>query len=393
MRAALMPTFAPATEMVVVRGKGPFLYTQTGQKYLDFVSGVAVNCFGHAHPGLTQVLHEQAQTLWHSSNMFRVPQAERLAKRLVKHSFGDRVFFANTGAEAIETAIKAARLYHFESNNQRQRIITFSNAFHGRTLATIAAGQNPAHMQGFMRGDFGFDQIPFEDIHALQAAVSEHTCAILLEPIQGEGGVRVFSKQFLRAVRALCDATGVLLIFDEIQCGIGRSGKLFAYQTTGVAPDIMAIAKGLGGGFPISACITREPIGVKMGLGSHGSTFGGNPLACAVANKVLDLVLAEQLLTGVLRHGEYFQTQLSGLATAHPAIFGASSGKGLMIGLTCNIPNTDVINCARANGLLIGISGNNQVRLLPPLNIEKIHIDTAIAILYSVAIQLESTGV
>jgi len=392
MRDEMMPTYAPPENMVVTSGKGPFLYTEEGREYLDFVSGIAVNCFGHAHPELTAALHKQAQALWHTSNMFRIPQAERLATRLAQHSFGDRVFFANSGAEAVEAAIKTARRYHYECGEpDRQRIITFASAFHGRTIATVAAGKNEVHMKGFFRGDLDFDQVPFEDINALEAMISDQTAAVLLEPIQGEGGVRAFSDEFLKEVRDLCDAKGVLLIFDEVQCGIGRSGELFTYQTTGVEPDIMSLAKGLGGGFPIGACISTEEVGSKMIFGTHGTTFGGNPMACAVANKVLDLVLADNRLAQIRTIAAYFQDELRKLASSHPKVFGELSGKGLMLGLSCRGPNTDVLVAAREHGLLIAKSGGNKVRFLPPLNIEPEHVDRAITVLTTVAQQLEST--
>jgi len=379
MRQQMMPTYSPPENMVVSHGKGIYLYTQDGREYMDFVSGIAVNCFGHAHPELVAALEEQAGKLWHTSNMFRIPEAERLAQRLVDLSFGDHVFFANSGAEAVEAAVKAARRYHHDhGHTERKRIVAFESAFHGRTMMAIAVTGNKSHMEGFFTGDLECDHVPFEDLDALKAMVTDKTAAIILEPIQGEGGVRPFSMEFVKAVRKLCDDTGTLLIFDEVQCGIGRTGKMFAYENLGVEPDIMTLAKGLGGGFPIGACICRSKIGNSMKFGTHGTTFGGNPLATAVANKVLDLVLAPGLLDHVNNTALYFQRQLQQLCQDFPKIFTGWSGSGLMLGLACIPENTVILVAAREHGLLVAKSGGNKIRFLPPLNVTTAEIDKAI---------------
>lgn len=380
MRKQMMPTYSPPADMIVSHGRGVYLYTEDGREFMDFVSGIAVNCFGHAHPALVEALETQAKKVWHTSNMFRIPEAERLAQQLVDHSFGDNVFFANSGAEAVEACVKAARKYHHESGQpQRQRIIAFESAFHGRTVMTVAVTGNKAHMQGFFNGDLDCDHVPFEDLDALQATVSDKTAAIILEPVQGEGGVRPFSASFVKAVRQLCDDHGILLIFDEVQCGIGRTGKLFAYETLGVEPDLMALAKGLGGGFPIGACIATEKVGQYMKFGSHGTTFGGNPLACAVGNKVLELVLAPDLLPHVNAAAKHFQSELDRLVQEFPAVFSGWSGKGLMLGLTCVPENTQLLTLARENGLLVAKSGGNKIRFLPALNVSIAEIGKAVA--------------
>ena len=384
MREQMMPTYSPPNNMVVSHGRGVYLYTEDGREFLDFVSGIAVNCFGHAHPELVKTLEEQAAKCWHTSNMFRIPEAERLAQRLVDNSFGDHVFFANSGTEAIEACIKTARRYHHEKGQpERKRIVAFDSAFHGRSTLAVAVTGNAAHMKGFFNGDLDCDHVPFEDLDALKAIVSDKTAAIILEPIQGEGGVRPFSTEFVKAVRELCDSTGTLLIFDEVQCGIGRSGKLFTYETMGVTPDIMALAKGLGGGFPIGACIASHKVSQYMTFGSHGTTFGGNPLAAAVANKVLDLILAPGLLEHVNDMASYFQNHLDSLCNDFPKIFTGWSGKGLMLGIACIPENSILLGLARDNGLLVAKSGGNKIRFLPPLNVTRAEIDKAVAIMRS----------
>ena len=382
MREEMMPTYAPPEHMVVTHGKGSYLFTAAGKKYLDFVSGIAVNAFGHANPELAQVLSDQASKLWHTSNMFRIPQAEALAKKITDNSFGERVFFANSGAEAVEAAIKTARYYHHSKGQpERKRIIGFESAFHGRTIATVAAARNKAHMTGFFNGDLDFDQVPFEDLQAIENTITTQTAAILLEPVQGEGGVRAFSNEFLKKLRTLCNDKGILLIFDEVQCGVGRTGKLFAYQTTDTTPDIMSLAKGLGGGFPIGACVTTAEVGDTMHFGTHGTTFGGNPLACAVGGKVIDMVLAPGQLEHIQSMTQVLWHELKTLGGEFPKIFGEVTGKGLMVGMVCIPENTQLLVAARDRGLLIAKSGGNKIRFLPPLNVSAPEIKEATTIL------------
>ena len=309
-----MTTYAPA-DLAFERGDGAYLVTGDGERFLDFGGGIAVTALGHAHPHLVRVLTDQAEKLWHTSNMYRIPGQERLAQRLVACSFADVAFFTNSGAEAVECAIKTARKFHFharavETETSRHRIVTFEGAFHGRTLTAISAAQKPAHTEGFEPLMPGFDQVPFDDIEAARNAITHETAAIMIEPIQGEGGIRPASSGFLQALRDLCDEHGLLLIFDEVQTGIGRTGKMFAYERTGVAPDIMAIAKGLGGGFPVGACLATDEAAKAMTPGSHGSTFGGNPLAMAVGNGVLDIVLTDGFLDHVEMIGNRLQELL-----------------------------------------------------------------------------------
>lgn len=382
MREQMMPTYSPPADMVVSHGRGVYLYTEDGREFMDFVSGIAVNCFGHANPELVATVEEQAKKIWHTSNMFRIPAAEQLAQLLVDNSFGDHVFFANSGAEAVEAAIKTARRYHHDNGQpERKRIIGFESAFHGRTVMTVAVTGNPAHMAGFFSGDLECDHVPFNDIDALKAAVTEKTAAIILEPVQGEGGVRPFSAEFVKAVRKLCDDTGTLLIFDEVQCGIGRTGKLFAYETLGVEPDLMSLAKGLGGGFPIGACVATAKAGGCMTFGTHGTTFGGNPLASAVGKKVIEMVLKPGLLDHVNQMAEHFQQGLQKLCDTYPTVFSSWSGKGLMLGLACVPENTKLLVLAREHGLLVAKSGGNKIRFLPALNVTQDEIEKALGIL------------
>ncbi|GLS26344.1 aspartate aminotransferase family protein [Marinibactrum halimedae] len=389
-RNALWPTYAPPMEIVFSHGRGSELFTTDGTVYLDFISGIAVTGFGHAHPRLVNALHDQSKHLWHLSNLFRVPEAERLAKRLVDNCFGDRVFFTNSGAESCEAGLKAIRGYHaFKGNAERYRIISMSGAFHGRTLGAISAAGNPSHTKGFIPFDYGFDQVPWGDLPALEAAISEETAGIVLEPVQGEGGVRPVSEAFMHGVRNLCDHHGILLMFDEVQCGMGRTGKMFAHQHYDVTPDVMALAKGIGGGFPLGACVATEAVASAMGIGTHGSTYGGNPLAAAVANTIMDLLLEEDCLSEVQRKGELLQKLLQGLVRKFPNQLKAVSGKGLMIGVECVIPNTDLLKLLRDHHLLVGKAGGNMLRFLPPLNVSDEHLQQACDIFESV---LEANG-
>jgi acetylornithine/N-succinyldiaminopimelate aminotransferase len=363
----LLPTYARA-ELSFEKGEGAWLYGRDGERYLDFGAGVAVNALGHAHPHLVKALTEQAAKLWHTSNLFRIPEGERLAQRLVENTFAEVVFFSNSGAEANEAAIKMARRHHSAKGQpERFRIITFEGAFHGRTLATIAAGGQAKYLEGFGPKVEGFDQVPFDDLKALKAAIGPETAALLIEPIQGEGGIRPVPNAFMRELRDLCDSHGLLLIFDEIQTGVGRTGKLFAYEWMGVTPDIMTVAKGIGGGFPMGACLATAEAASGMTVGSHGTTFGGNPLAMAVGNAVLDVILEPGFLQNVERMGLLLKQRLAELKDRHPGVIAEVRGQGLMMGIRTQVPNTEFIAAARAQKLIMIAAGDNVVRLLPPL--------------------------
>lgn len=367
MTSPLLPTYTRA-DISFERGEGAWLLGRDGQRYLDFGAGVAVNALGHAHPHLVAALTDQAGKLWHTSNLFQMPDGERLAWRLIEHTFAEVVFFTNSGAEANEAAIKMARKHHAALGRpERFRIVTFEGAFHGRTLATIAAGGQKKYLEGFGPKVEGFDQVPMEDLDALKAVIGLETAALMIEPIQGEGGICSVSNAFLRELRALCDQQGMLLIFDEIQTGIGRTGKLFAYEWSGVVPDIMSIAKGIGGGFPLGACLATKWAAQGMTVGTHGSTFGGNPLAMAVGNAVLDVILEPGFLQRVERMGLLLKQRLAELKDRHPTIIAEVRGEGLMIGIRTHIPNTNLIAAALEHKLILIGAGNNVARLLPPL--------------------------
>ncbi len=381
MLSHLLPTYARA-ELAFERGEGAWLTATSGDRYLDFASGVAVNVLGHAHPHLVAALTDQAQKLWHVSNLFRIPEAETLAERLCAASFADVVFFANSGAEAMEAAIKMARKYHAVSGHpDKVGIITYEGAFHGRTLATLAAGGQPKYLEGFGPVAGGFHQVPFADLEATRNAITDETAAILIEPIQGEGGVRVVAPEFLRALRELCDARGLLLVFDEVQTGVGRSGELFAYQRTGIAPDIMALAKALGGGFPIGACLGTREAAKGMTVGTHGSTFGGNPLATRVGNAVLDVVLEPGFLDNVRKLALLFRQRLAEVKDRYPDVIAEVRGEGLLIGLRCVVPNGDMVTALRNERLLTVAAGENVVRLLPPLIVTESDVAEGIAMI------------
>ena len=391
MFPSLLPTYNRA-DVAFVRGEGPYLFAEDGQRYLDFGAGIAVSAFGHAHPKLVAALTEQAGKLWHTSNLYRVPGQESLSRRLVDHTFADTVFFTNSGVEACELSFKMARRYQYVSGHpERFRIITFEGAFHGRTLAAIAAGGQAKYLEGFGPKVDGFDQVAAGDLKAVEATIVPETAAILVEPIQGEGGVRVLAPEFLRGLRKLCDEHGLLLIFDEIQTGVGRTGKLFAYEWLGIAPDIMAIAKGIGGGYPMGACLATAEAAKGMTAGTHGSTYGGNPLGMAVGNAVLDLVLAPDFLPHVQAIGNYLGQQLAGLLAEHPSVFEEVRGQGLLLGLNLRVPNTEFVAAARKQGLLIVGAGNNVVRLVPPLIIEEAQVREAMAMLSTAAKNFEAS--
>ncbi len=390
--SAVLGTYARANAEFE-RGEGAYLWTADGERYLDFAAGVAVNVLGHAHPHLVEALTAQARKLWHTSNLYRVTGQELLAKRLCEVTFADKVFFANSGAEAMEACVKMARKYHsYNGRPERYRVITFEGGFHGRTLAMIAAGNQEKHLAGFGPKVDGFDQVPLGDLAAVRAAITDETAGILIEPLQGEGGIREAGLRFLRQLRELADEHGILLLLDEVQTGMGRTGKLFAYQWAGIEPDIMGIAKGLGGGFPIGACLATEEAAAGMTAGSHGSTFGGNPLAAAAGNAVLDVVLEPDFLPHVQKMGLLFKQRLAEIADRHSDIFSGIRGEGLMLGLVCKIPNTEVSGTFFAEKLLTVGAGDNVVRLLPPLIVTETEIREACAKIDSALARLNVTN-
>lgn len=371
----LYPCFSRA-DVAFTHGDGAWLTGTDGVRYLDFASGIAVTGLGHSHPELVDVLVRQGMKLWHVSNAVRILEQEELARLLCEKTFADRVFFNNSGAEAVETAIKTARRYQFVSGMpERYRIVTFDGGFHGRTLATVAAGGRQKYLEGFGPPAAGFDLVPFGDLAGLDAACRAETAAVLLEPIQGESGIRRLSAQRLKHVRDICDRHGVLLILDEVQTGIGRTGHLFAYQGAGVAPDILATAKGLGNGFPAAACLATEKVAAGMTHGTHGSTFGGNPLAMAIASKVVQIVANEAFLSDVRRKGALLRAGLEVLIAEYPGVFSEVRGDGLLLGVRCMPPVKIVVSAARANGLLSVVAGDNVLRLLPPLIVSDAEIE------------------
>ena len=377
MTSSMLPVYARA-DLAFERGEGAWLVTADGRRVLDFGSGIAVNSVGHAHPHLVAALTEQAGKLWHISNLYQNPEGERLARRLAEATFADVVFFTNSGAEALEASIKMARKYHAVAGApERFRIVTFEGAFHGRTLATIAAGGQAKYLEGFGPKVEGFDQVPFDDDEALGAAIGPDTAAILIEPVQGEGGIRPVPTERLRALRALCDERGLLLVLDEVQSGVGRTGRLFAHEWAGITPDIMAIAKGIGGGFPMGACLATAEAARGMTAGTHGTTFGGNPLAMAVGNAVLDVVLADGFLQTVQRTALLLKQRLAEIRDRHPAVVAEIRGSGLMLGLRLHTPNTEFVKAAAAEDLLVIGAGDNVVRLLPPLVIGEAEVAEA----------------
>ena len=365
---AVMGTYG-RVNVVFDRGEGSWLIANNGDRYLDFGSGIAVNTLGHAHPDLVAALTEQAGKLWHTSNLYRIEGQERLAEMLCAASFADSVFFCNSGAEACEGAIKLARRYHFANGNpERTRIITFEGCFHGRTLATIAAAGNPKHLEGFGPEAPGFDRLEAGDLAAVEAAITEQTAAIMIEPVQGEGGIRVIDTDFLRGLRTLCDSHGLLLVMDEVQTGVGRSGKLFAHEWADIKPDVMAIAKGIGGGFPLGAVMATTEAAKGMVPGTHGSTFGGNPLAVAVGCAVLTAVLEPGFLDAVQQKTLRLRQALAELEDAYPDIVDEVRGLGLLLGLKLKPAVGDVISACMDEKLLTVIAGDNVMRLIPPLN-------------------------
>lgn len=390
MITPVLPTYNRAP-MAFVKGEGSWLTAEDGTRYLDLGAGIAVNALGHANPALVAALTEQAGKLWHVSNLYRIPEQEKLAEALVAKTFADTVFFTNSGTEAAELAIKMARKYHYEKGQpERVEILAFEGAFHGRSTGAIAAAGSEKMVKGFGPLMPGFRQLKWGDHDAIRAAITDQTCAVMIEPVQGEGGIRTVPDQCLKGLRDLCDATGTLLIFDEVQCGMGRSGKLFAHEWSGIAPDIMMVAKGIGGGFPLGAVLATEDAARGMVAGSHGSTYGGNPLACAVGAKVMEIVSDEAFLAEVSRKAALFRQGLESLVASHPKVFEAVRGEGLILGLKCVATNTDIVKAGYAQGVLTVPAADNVIRLLPALNIADADIATALTLLDKAALAVEA---
>jgi len=370
----LMPVY-PRSPVRPVRGEGAYLWGEGGEKYLDFASGIAVNILGHGHPHVTKAVQEQAATLVHVSNLYGSPQGEAFAQRLVDLTFADTVFFTNSGAEAVECAIKTARRYHHAKGNpHKHELICFSNAFHGRTLGTISATNQEKMRDGFEPLLPGFTVVEFDNLQAAKAAMGPHTAGFLVEPVQGEGGIRPASKEFMQGLRALCDEHDLMLVLDEVQCGVGRTGTLYAHEQYGITPDIMASAKGIGGGFPLGACLATEKAASGMVVGTHGSTYGGNPLAMAAGQAVFDIVANDEFLAQVRATGERLRAALEQMIPNHDAIFEGVRGMGLMLGLKMKTDSREFVLYLRTRGILTVAAGDNVVRVLPPLNIEEHHI-------------------
>jgi acetylornithine/N-succinyldiaminopimelate aminotransferase len=385
----LMPVY-PRSPVRPVRGEGVYLYGEQGEKYLDFASGIAVNILGHGHPHLTKAIQEQAATLMHVSNLYGSPQGEAFAQRLVDGTFADTVFFTNSGAEAVECAIKTARRYHHHHGRPEKNVlITFGNAFHGRTMATISATDQPKLRDGFAPLLPGFVVVPFDDLAAAEAALDEHSAGFLVEPVQGEGGIRPASAEFMTGLRRLCDERDLMLVLDEVQCGVARTGKLYAYEHYGIEPDILASAKGIGGGFPMGACLATERAAAGMVIGTHGSTYGGNPLAMAAGQAVFDVILAAGFLEHVTRMGERLRGALEQMIPNHDHLFDSVRGLGLMLGVKMKVDSRDFVTFLRRHGLLTVAAGDNVMRVLPPLTIEEAHVAEFVERLSEAARQYE----
>ncbi|MCA0997713.1 aspartate aminotransferase family protein [Alloyangia pacifica] len=392
MIPSVLPTYSRAP-LHFVKGEGCWLIEEDGRRFLDMGSGIAVNALGHAHPALVAALTEQAGNLWHVSNLYEIPQQQALADKLVAATFADTVFFTNSGTESCELAVKMARKYWYEKGQpEKTDIIAFTGSFHGRSSAGIAAAGTEKMVKGFGPILPGFKHLPFGDMEALEAAIDEHTGAILIEPVQGEGGIRPLPDDQLKALRKLCDERGVLLILDEVQCGMGRTGRLFAHEFAGITPDIMMVAKGIGGGFPLGAVLATEEAASGMTAGTHGSTYGGNPLACAVGGAVMDVICAEGFLDEVSRKAGLMRQKLEGLVAAHPDIFEEVRGQGLMIGLKTKVAPGDFVKAGYAQELITVPAADNIVRLLPPLNITEEEIAEAVARLDATAAALEAAA-
>jgi acetylornithine/N-succinyldiaminopimelate aminotransferase len=385
----LMPVY-PRSPVRPVRGEGCYLYGEGGEKYLDFAAGIAVNLLGHGHPVLTRAIQDQAATLMHVSNLYGSPQGEAFAQRLCDLTFADTVFLTNSGVEAVECAIKTARRYHYHHGRpERHELITFSNAFHGRTLGAISATDQPKMRDGFAPLLEGFTVVAFDDLDAAKAAMGPHTAGFLVEPVQGEGGIRPASREFMQGLRALCDAHDLMLVLDEVQCGYARTGKMFAYEHYGIEPDIMAVAKGIGGGFPMGACLASEKAAAGMVVGTHGSTYGGNPLACAAGQAVLDVVANDEFLARVTQMGERLRGALEQMIPNHDHLFESVRGMGLMLGVRMKTDSRAFVAYLREHGLLTVAAGDNVMRVLPPLVIEEAHIAEFVERLSAAARQYE----
>ncbi len=369
----------------IVRGEGVYLFSADGKRYLDFATGIAVNALGHCHPHVTKALKAQADILWHCSNMYRMPGLERLAERFVEHTFADKAFFCNSGSEAVECGLKMLRKYHdAQGNPDKYRVITMQGGFHGRTFACISAGGNDVARKGYEPLLDGFDRAEFNDIASVKAAITSKTAAILVEPIQGEGGVHVATKEFLQGLRTLCDEHGLLLFIDEVQCGMGRTGYLFAHEMAGITPDIVSVAKGIGNGFPLAACLMTDAVASAVTPGSHGSTYGSNPLAMAAGNAVLDVMLEEGFLAQVRAVGKLLKQELANFAKQFPDIVTEVRGEGLMLGIKTARPAREVAEELRHAGLLTAPAEDNVIRILPPLIITESHVSEAMQLLTAV---------
>ena len=378
MVTAVMPTYG-RIDIAFESGEGSYLYDTEGEKYLDFATGIATNSLGHCHPHLVATVQEQASKLWHVSNLYNIPEQQRFADRLVENSFADTVFFCNSGAEAMEGCLKVARKYHFENGEpEREEIVCATGAFHGRTLTTLSAGDSEKYREGFGPRPEGFHHVAFGNLNEMRAAMSTKTAAILVEPIQGEGGINPASTAYLRALREIADEFNALLIFDEVQCGMGRTGKLFAYELANVTPDIMGLAKGIGGGFPVGAVLATEKAASGMVPGTHGSTYGGNPLAMAAANAVLDVINEPDFLSSIIKKGNKLKDDLTSLVDKHPSVLESVRGVGLMLGVKSIGPNLELMTALRENKLLTVVAGENVVRILPPLNVSEDELDEAV---------------
>ena len=389
MQEYLLKTYS-RKNVLFKKGDGIWLYSDSGDKFLDCASGIAVNILGHCNKKLVKVLTEQAKNLWHTSNLYRVENQEKLAKLLVENTFADKVFFTNSGTEAIECSIKMARAYHSKLNQERHEILSFDGCFHGRSMAAISTSNSDKMKEGFGPLIPGCKSLSFNDRDALYQNISDKTAAVIVEPIQGEGGIRSFSSEILKLIRSLCDDTGALLIIDEIQCGLGRSGKLFAHELFNLKPDIMTIAKGIGGGFPLGACLSTDNASIGMVKGKHGSTYGGNPLACAVGCEVMTNVLEKGFLDNVRIISGYFSQKMLGLVSEFPSVFEELRGSGLMLGLKTKIENISFTNEAFNQNLLLAPASDNVVRILPPLNITKQEVDYVVELLSKTAQRLEN---
>ena len=389
MQEYLLKTYS-RKNVLFKKGDGIWLYSDSGDKFLDCASGIAVNILGHCNKKLVKVLIEQAKNLWHTSNLYRVENQEKLAKLLVENTFADKVFFTNSGTEAIECAIKMARAYHSKLNQERHEILSFDGCFHGRSMAAISTSNSDKMKEGFGPLIPGCKSLSFNDRDALYQNITDKTAAVIVEPIQGEGGIRSFSSEILKLIRSLCDDTGALLIIDEIQCGLGRSGKLFAHELFDLKPDIMTIAKGIGGGFPLGACLSTDNASIGMVKGKHGSTYGGNPLACAVGCEVMTNVLEKGFLDNVRTISGYFSQKILGLVREFPSVFEELRGSGLMLGLKTKIENISFTNEAYKQNLLLAPASDNVVRILPPLNITKKEVDCVVELLSKTAQRLEN---